>query len=164
MIRKDRGLWIAGAFWLFSAVMYFAALRGSARWIAATLTGVVIIGMAWGLLPTYRRSSLSFDGDELVQTSMFRSRRLMRVGAGGSVVEVTIRVSATRSFPAWILVDENECARGVALNRDAWGQSNLDAIRQRLGIPIRRVDGAISAKRARQQWPGSMPGLRETAS
>jgi multidrug efflux pump subunit AcrA (membrane-fusion protein) len=125
--------------------------------------GVVGAGVALALALvgcfslSLRRTRLTVVGGQLVFTGFLRKRVVLTGTATGRVVKIDVdwgRASGRRSR-LWLLVNSAGAA-ALCLNRSAWDDRDLEALRARLALPIETVEPAQRPAELRKVYPGAI--------
>jgi hypothetical protein len=145
------------AVWVFASLLYSLRFHGMAR-VSVVVLGVAVAVSGIGLMSlSRRRTKLTVVRDDLVFSGIFGSRVLLAEGSRGRVVNVDVawgNASGRRSR-LWLLV--NATGRtAIGLNRDMWGDAQLENLRKFLGLPLEVDDTARRPSELKQIYPGSI--------
>lgn len=145
------------AAWVLASLLYSLRFHGFSR-VIVLFVGVAIAVSVIGLMSLSRkRTKLTMVRDILIYSGICRSRVLLAKGSRGRVVNVEVVWSNTSSRRSrlWLLM--NTTGRTVVgLNRDMWGDAQLESLREGLGLPL-EVDGtARRPAELRRVYPGSI--------
>ena len=154
----------SGVFWvlgptLMRMVASVARLHGDGRVIAAGVSGVALVvipvlGLWMGRRST-KRAGFELSGGQLTYTAFSRPKPLFVDHRPGKVVEVTVAPSrsgriAQRRF--WLLLDDRG-VREAMVDPTVYDPQQLEALRNRLGIPRAVVQQPLSIGEINSRYP-----------
>ena len=156
--RGTRSPLVAACVWVLVSALYALRFHGPSRVVVVAIALAIAL-LALGLLGLSRkRSKLGLFGDQLVYSGPFRDRELLRMPAAGArVVDVAVEWGGPgrRQTRLWLLGNAAGHTE-VGLNRAIWPERELEALRERLDLPL-EVDRTPKAPAGmRRAYPGSI--------
>lgn len=153
---NGRGSGIGLGLWLLVTVLFSLRFQGVARVIVVCVAIIAALGVIGMVRLSRARTKLVANGEKLIFYGLVRHRALQVRDARAVDVRVVWRSVAGRESRLWLLVN----AKGhvtVRLNRDAWDASQLEELREKLGIAREVVNTPMSPIAIRRGYRGSIP-------
>ena len=152
------GSLVAAAGWLVASILYLLRFHGFLRIVLAAVDVAVAVGVVGAFKRSSRRAKLTLTDKRLVVSGFVRDRVRFVVSRPARVVEAEIDWgwASGRKSRLWLLVNA-EGRTEVGLNRDVWDAVQLDALRERLGLPLEVVEKPMRPAQARKEYPGTIP-------
>lgn len=145
---------IAAGGWLAASAAYLLKFHGFVLAILAIVDVLVLVGTIVLFRRSAQRTKLALVDGTLVFSSAFRDRVVFAASRPGRVIEIEVDwgwLSGRRSR-LWLLTDADGRTE-VNLNRPAWDRTELEDLRQRLGLPLEVVERPLRLTEARRAFP-----------
>lgn len=144
--------------WVAASALYSLRFHGAARFIVlglAMVVGTSAFG-AWTLLR--RRTSLALQDGQLLFSGLLGIRALKVHTHASRVVRAEVLWGGVteRSSRLWMIVEEAERVK-LGLNLAAWDEAALEALRERVELPLEIDDVPKRPAKLVTAWPGSIP-------
>jgi hypothetical protein len=149
------GSLVASGAWLLASLGFLLRFHGAALVTVGVLDAFIVFTVVGLLLYARPRTALKVRNGELIRSGLHRERVVLTHGEPGRVVEFEVLTGgaiARHLSRVWLIV-RGDGTVAVKLNRAAWRNEDLDALRVVLGLPV-EVKGAQPVTVAREAYPG----------